>query len=118
SGPDMCGIAGFLGAPGTQADTDVLRRMCEEIVHRGPDEYGFFADGPLAVGMRRLSIIDLVSGSQPLYNEDRTVAVVCNGEIYNHRGLRTELEALGHRFYTHSDIECLVHLYEEHGEGF
>jgi asparagine synthase (glutamine-hydrolysing) len=92
--------------------------MCEQIVHRGPDDEGLLVDGAVALGMRRLSIIDLASGRQPIHNEDRTVWVVFNGEIYNYRKLRAELEARGHHFYTHSDTECLVHLYEEHGEEF
>jgi asparagine synthase (glutamine-hydrolysing) len=92
--------------------------MCERLVHRGPDSDGTFRDGGVALAMRRLSIIDLEGGDQPIANEDGSVAVVQNGEIYNYRELRGELERRGHRFATHSDTEVLVHLYEEHGAEF
>jgi asparagine synthase (glutamine-hydrolysing) len=116
----MCGIAGFaegpLAAPRTQNETTALaRRMCDVIRHRGPDDEGIrIADG-VALGMRRLSIIDLAGGHQPIHNEDRSVWVVFNGEIYNFRTLRAELEAAGHRFYTASDTEVIVHAYEAWG---
>lgn len=112
----MCGIAGQLALDPTTAlaETDV-RPMCDVIVHRGPDDQGFLVDGPLAMGMRRLSIIDLSGGHQPIFNEDKTIAVIQNGEIYNFRELRTELEGKGHRFATNSDTEAIVHLYEEYG---
>jgi len=90
--------------------------MCARIVHRGPDDQGVLLEGPVALGMRRLSIIDLNTGQQPIFNEDRTVATVFNGEIYNFTELRTQLEARGHRFATHSDTEVIVHLYEEYGD--
>ncbi|HKA94249.1 MAG TPA: asparagine synthase (glutamine-hydrolyzing), partial [Acidimicrobiia bacterium] len=112
----MCGIAGFLTAQ--PADPDLLARMCEVIGHRGPDDDGFLVEGGLGLGMRRLAIIDLDSGRQPIWNEDETIAVVFNGEIYNHRQLRAELEAAGHRFRTRTDTECLVHLYESEGVSF
>jgi asparagine synthase (glutamine-hydrolysing) len=92
--------------------------MNERLVHRGPDSDGLFHDGGVALAMRRLSIIDLEGGDQPISNEDGSVTVVQNGEIYNYRELREELERRGHRFATHSDTEVLVHLYEEHGDGF
>jgi len=111
----MCGIAGFVGRDGERATAEDVRRMTDMIVHRGPDEEGIAAHGNVGLGMRRLSIIDLSGGSQPIYNEDRSVAVVFNGEIYNFPDLRRELESRGHRFYTHCDTEVIVHLYEEMG---
>lgn len=112
----MCGIAGQLSLDPTAIlnESDV-RPMCDVIVHRGPDDQGFLVDGPLAMGMRRLSIIDLSGGQQPQYNEDKTIAVIQNGEIYNFRELREELESKGHTFATNSDTEAIVHLYEEYG---
>jgi len=112
----MCGIAGFLTRK--PADRALLARMCEVIEHRGPDDEGSLVEGGLALGMRRLAIIDLDSGRQPIWNEDETVAVVFNGEIYNHAQLRAELDAAGHRFRTRTDTECLVHLYETEGLNF
>src|SRR6185436_12994900 len=88
------------------------------IVHRGPDDEGIYVDGPVGLGMRRLSIIDIAGGHQPISNEDGTVWVVFNGEIYNYRELRPNLEARGHRFATNSDTETIVHLYEEYGPDF
>lgn len=111
----MCGICGFTG----MRDDVSLRRMSDAIVHRGPDEDGFFFDGRVNLGIRRLSIIDITTGHQPVHNEDKTLWAVFNGEIYNFREIRSHLEARGHRFYTdHSDTECIVHLYEEYGAGF
>jgi asparagine synthase (glutamine-hydrolysing) len=112
----MCGIAGFLTRE--PADPALLARMCGVIEHRGPDDKGLFIEGGLGLGMRRLAIIDLASGRQPIWNEDETVAVVFNGEIYNHGQLRAELESTGHRFRTRTDTECLVHLYEAEGLSF
>lgn len=89
--------------------------MCETLIHRGPDDGGVFADAGMGIGMRRLSVIDLRSGHQPIHNEDASLWIVFNGEIYNYRGLRADLEAAGHRFYTSSDTETILHLYEEHG---
>ena len=110
----MCGIAGYV-LPRGQADLGLVRAMCHQIRHRGPDDDGFHVDGGCALGMRRLSIIDLNTGHQPMANEDRSVWVVYNGEIYNYRELRPSLEARGHRFRTNSDTETLVHLYEQEG---
>jgi|CXWL01.1.fsa_nt_gi asparagine synthase (glutamine-hydrolysing) len=115
----MCGIAGKLGFhPGAVPSKDLLRKMCDAISHRGPDDAGYFLQGPVALGHRRLSIIDLASGHQPLSNEDDTVWVVFNGEIYNFVELREGLEAKGHRFRTTSDTEVIVHLYEDLGDAF
>ena len=92
--------------------------MSATLVHRGPDSDGTFVDGPVGLAARRLAIIDLETGDQPIANEDGTIHVVQNGELYNYRELRAELERAGHRFATHGDTEVLVHLYEEHGSGF
>ncbi|MGH9406195.1 MAG: asparagine synthase (glutamine-hydrolyzing), partial [Terriglobia bacterium] len=112
----MCGIAGMIvDDPSARVDAAAVHSMCEAIVHRGPDDEGIYAKGPVGLGMRRLSIIDLAGGHQPVHNEDQTAWVVFNGEIYNFPELRRELERRGHRFYTRTDTEVLVHLYEEHG---
>ncbi|MEO8464677.1 MAG: asparagine synthase (glutamine-hydrolyzing) [Gammaproteobacteria bacterium] len=112
----VCGIAGFVGAPPAEGESaSRLRAMCDAIAHRGPDDAGYFVDRDVALGMRRLRVIDVHGGRQPVSNEDGTVTVVFNGEIYNHRGLRRQLEAGGHRFRTHSDTEVLVHLFEDFG---
>lgn len=112
----MCGIAGILQLDGSQtAPSQVLERMLHAIIHRGPDEDGKLHDGPLAMGMRRLSIIDLADGTQPIANETGRYNVVFNGEIYNYRELREQLVARGHQFRTNSDTEVIVHLYEDHG---
>jgi asparagine synthase (glutamine-hydrolysing) len=110
----MCGIAGLYLRDG-QASLSVVRAMCDVIRHRGPDDEGYHVDGGCAIGMRRLSIIDLSTGHQPMANEDQSVWVVFNGEIYNYRDLRRELVTRGHRFATNSDTETLVHLYEDQG---
>ncbi|MFL5496543.1 MAG: asparagine synthase (glutamine-hydrolyzing), partial [Gemmatimonadales bacterium] len=115
----MCGIAGVVPlAGGAAADGAQLAAMCATIVHRGPDDEGCDIRDGISLGMRRLSIIDVAGGHQPIFNEDRTVRVVFNGEIYNFRELRAELVAAGHRFATASDTEVLVHLWEEHGSAF
>ncbi|HLV85910.1 MAG TPA: asparagine synthase (glutamine-hydrolyzing) [Candidatus Sulfotelmatobacter sp.] len=112
----MCGIAGIFEFDRTkQIDPGVLRRMCSTIAHRGPDDEGFYIDGNLGMAMRRLSIIDLKSGHQPISNEDGTAWIVFNGEIYNQSVLREQLEKSGHRFRSRSDTEVIVHLYEEYG---
>lgn len=110
----ICGIASSKGAP----DLEAVRRMSAKLVHRGPDDDGLFQRGPVALAARRLSIIDLAHGHQPIANEDGSVVVVQNGEIYNYRELKRELERSGHRFKTDCDTEVLVHLYEEHGDAF
>ena len=94
-----------------------IHRMCQTIIHRGPDDEGIYVKGGVGLGMRRLSIIDVSGGQQPIHNEDKTVWVVFNGEIYNFRELRAELERGGHRFYTNTDTEVIVHLYEEFGSN-
>jgi asparagine synthase (glutamine-hydrolysing) len=112
----MCGITGFVGSALARSAADArLARMCGAIVHRGPDDEGRFVAPGVALGMRRLSIIDVAGGHQPISNEDGQVTVVFNGEIYNHRQLRSRLIARGHTLRTSSDTECLVHLYEDEG---
>jgi len=112
----VCGIAGFVNRdPERPADCALLRQMTRALVHRGPDEEGYFSAGPVGLGMRRLRIIDLAGGKQPIANEDGTVWVVFNGEIYNFHDLRQDLVSRGHRFTTNSDTEVIVHLYEEQG---
>jgi asparagine synthase (glutamine-hydrolysing) len=113
----VCGIAGIASRNGA-ADPERLRAMSATLVHRGPDADGTLVGGRVGLASRRLSIIDLETGDQPIANEDGTVHVIQNGEIYNYRELRAELERAGHRFATQSDTEVLVHLYEEHGDGF
>jgi asparagine synthase (glutamine-hydrolysing) len=113
----MCGIVGVIAArAGRLPRPEVAEAMCHAIAHRGPDDQGIHYSERAFIGMRRLSIIDLDGGHQPIHNEDQTVWVVFNGEIYNFRELRRELESLGHRFATNSDTECIVHAYEEYGE--
>lgn len=107
----MCGIAGFMGQVESRAD--VIRNMTEVITHRGPDSDGFFTDDNISMGFRRLSIIDLGAGHQPIYNEDKSLVLTFNGEIYNYKDLRKELIAKGHKFYTDTDSEVLVHGFEE-----
>ena len=111
----MCGIVGIVQGGEAQVDRDLVSRMCEAIHHRGPDEDGFYFNGGVGLGMRRLSIIDLKSGQQPIHNQDRSAWIVFNGEIYNYRELRKELEGLGHKFYTDSDTEAIVHAYDRYG---
>ncbi len=116
----MCGIAGWINLKQSESNHDaeaVLHSMCETIVHRGPNSEGLWLDDTVALGMRRLSIIDLVTGDQPVFNCDRSVIVMMNGELYNYREVRAELEKKGHKFTTKSDTEILPHLYEEYGDG-
>jgi asparagine synthase (glutamine-hydrolysing) len=112
----MCGIAGVVGEKDDNwVDYNVIQRMCKTIIHRGPDDQGLFVKDGTGLGMRRLSIIDLAGGQQPVFNEDRTCWLVFNGEIYNFKELRRELQAKGHRFQSHTDTEVIVHLYEDRG---
>ncbi|HEX9729002.1 MAG TPA: asparagine synthase (glutamine-hydrolyzing) [Gemmatimonadales bacterium] len=112
----MCGIVGIVHREGyAPVATSAVQRMCDAIRHRGPDDEGLHVDGRVGLGMRRLSIIDLAGGHQPIYNEDRSKVIVYNGEIYNYRSLMRDLTARGHRFRTASDTETIVHLYEEYG---
>lgn len=111
----MCGIVGFVSKNSNSADRSILEKMNAAITHRGPDDDGFYLNEGVALGMRRLSIIDLAGGKQPIHNADKTKWIVFNGEIYNYRELRDDLEKRGHRFYTNSDTEAIIHLYDEYG---
>src|SRR5262249_15571781 len=113
----MCGIAGILDTKGRKVDESLVRRFTEALGHRGPDGEGYYSDGSVSLGHRRLAIVDLAGGRQPMSNEDGTVTVVLNGEIYNFRELRMRLEGVGHRFTTRSDTEVLLHAYEQYGEA-
>ena len=114
----MCGIAGLMVPESQRAEGAALKPMLDSIIHRGPDDEGTYVRDNIAFGMRRLSIIDLAGGHQPIHNESKTAWVVLNGEIYNYGEIRKSLEAKGHKFYTHSDTETIVHLYDEYGEKF
>jgi len=111
----MCGIAGIVSASAETIEPALIHRMCQTIIHRGPDDEGTFIKGGCAFGMRRLSIIDLAGGHQPVFNEDRSAWIVFNGEIFNFQELRAELEKHGHEFSTLTDTEVILHLYEELG---
>ncbi|MBL0241368.1 MAG: asparagine synthase (glutamine-hydrolyzing) [Chloracidobacterium sp.] len=111
----MCGIVGFVNNSARAADRAVLEAMNGAIVHRGPDDDGFYVHDNVGLAMRRLAIIDLAGGKQPMHNADRTKWIVFNGEIYNYRELRADLEKRGHSFYTNSDTEAIIHLYDEYG---
>lgn len=111
----MCGIAGIFRKDGQPADCSILQKICEHMVHRGPDGDGYFTSGSFGMGMRRLTIIDIMGGRQPISNEDGRYQVILNEEIYNYLELRAELEHRGHQFHTHSDTEVIVHLFEERG---
>lgn len=114
----MCGIAGIVHAnPNARVSEADLRRMCDAIRHRGPDDDGYHVAGSAGLGMRRLSIIDVAGGHQPIFNEDRSLAIVFNGEIYNHLEVRAELERRGHRYATRADTETILHAYEEYGDA-
>ena len=112
----MCGIAGLLSLGDKPVSEYEVQPMCDAMVHRGPNDAGYYVRDGVALGMRRLSIIDLATGHQPVHNEDQSVWVVFNGEIYNFQSLRVSLERQGHRFYTGTDTEVIVHLYEQYGE--
>src|SRR5437667_11231588 len=112
----MCGICGQFNFVGDEpVDLELIRRMAFSIAHRGPDDEGYFVSGPIGLGFRRLSIIDLAGGHQPMADAEETVWVIFNGEIYNFKELRAELETRGHRFRTRSDTEVLVHGYKQWG---
>lgn len=111
----MCGIAGTLNLDNSRVDKRALHRMMGSLVHRGPDDEGIYVDGPVGLGFRRLSIIDLEGGHQPLSNEDGSIWIIFNGEVYNFQELRQDLEKRGHQFRTYTDTETIVHLYEENG---
>ena len=113
----MCGICGSLSLTSPRTEPDAVLAMLEALVHRGPDAGGLYEEPGIAAGIRRLAVIDVEGGNQPIANEDGSVQVVFNGEIYNYRELRDELTARGHRFRTQSDTEVLVHLWEERGTG-
>ncbi len=115
----MCGICGIAWSDARRpVSAETLKRMSDSLRHRGPDSEGFLAAPGIGLGFRRLSIVDLNTGDQPISNEDGSISVICNGEIYNHVELRRQLVAAGHRFATASDVEVIVHLYEEHGSDF
>ena len=111
----MCGIVGIVRNDSKPVDEALLSRMSNAIRHRGPDDDGFYVNGGVGLGMRRLSIIDIKSGHQPIHNQDRSAWIVFNGEIYNYLELREKLEKLGHRFYTNSDTEAIIHAYDQYG---
>jgi asparagine synthase (glutamine-hydrolysing) len=111
----VCGIAGVLDLHGRVVEPALLHRLCKVLAHRGPDDEGYYVNGPVGLGQRRLAILDVAGGRQPMSNEDGTVWVTFNGEIYNFEDLRRHLDALGHRFATRSDTETIVHAYEQYG---
>jgi len=114
----MCGIVGILAFdPRVEVDAARVRLMLGALKHRGPDGEGVLLDGPVGLGHRRLAIVDVRGGQQPMANEDGNVWIAFNGEIYNHTALRAPLESCGHRYRTRSDTETILHLYEEHGEA-
>src|SRR5215213_7441611 len=115
----MCGITGWvnLNTDSNDHNEAILHGMCERIVHRGPDSEGLWMDERAALGMRRLSIIDLKTGDQPVYSEDKSVIAMVNGELYNFREVRADLEKRGHKFRTQTDVEIVPHLYEEFGDA-
>src|SRR5262245_44489105 len=114
----MCGIAGIINLSEPVAiEPGIVRRMADAITHRGPDEDGYFARPGLSMANRRLSIVGLFDGKQPIYNEDHSISVAFNGELFDYPEVKAQLEARGHHFRTHCDTELIPHLYEEHGEG-
>ena len=113
----MCGIVGFVDKKNTKEKKEIIKKMADRIKHRGPDDEGFYVDKNIALGHRRLSIIDLTrNGSQPIYNEDKSMAIVFNGEIYNYESIKEELIKKGHKFKTKTDTEVILHGYEEYKE--
>ena len=113
----MCGFVGYIDGGDTLRDEGVLHSMADAIRHRGPDDADYYMDGTIALGFRRLSIIDLEGGRQPIRNEDGTKVLVFNGEIYNFQALREDLLQKGHQFTTRTDSETILHGYEEYGKG-
>src|SRR5438045_3915444 len=113
----MCGIAGYVTLAPTFEPDATIERMTDTIRHRGPDDHGFFRDSHASLGFRRLSIIDLSCGHQPMSNEDESCWIVFNGEIFNHADLRPALEKAGHRYKSRSDTETILHAYEQYGAG-
>lgn len=111
----MCGFTGFADCTDTKKKNEIIKKMADRIIHRGPDSEGYFTDDHVALGFRRLSIVDLAGGDQPIFNEDGSLVIVFNGEIYNHKELRAELEQKGHVFKTNADTEAILHGYEEYG---
>lgn len=114
----MCGICGIYNLNKKHVESELVRNMCNEIIHRGPDEEGYYINDHIVMGIRRLKVIDLTTGSQPIFNEDKTIVTVFNGEIYNFVQLKESLENKGHKFYTNCDTEVILHLYEDFGEEF
>src|SRR5258708_36846663 len=113
----MCRMTGFIDKTQSYADAEALiDKMCQNIRHRGPDEQGTWVGDGIALGMRRLSIIDLDGGQQPIWNEDRSILIVFNGEIYNYRDLQCTLQRHGHSFRTNSDTEVILHAHDENGD--
>src|SRR4051812_28092640 len=111
----MCGIAGFINVQPTCASASIIERMTDTISYRGPDDSGSYMDSHAALGFRRLSIVDLAGGHQPMTNEDENLWLVFNGEIFNHMNLRQGLQAAGHRYQSRSDSETILHSYEQYG---
>ena len=111
----MCGIAGFVTVNPSSESSLVIERMTDQIRHRGPDDFGYYRDPWASLGFRRLSIIDLSGGHQPMANEDQSLWITFNGEIFNHADLRPDLEKAGHRYTTRSDTETILHAYEQYG---
>src|SRR5215813_5928719 len=111
----MCGIAGIVDLAGRPVDCALVRKLCAELSHRGPDDEGYYVDRQVTLGQRRLAILDVAGGRQPMSNEDKSVWVTFNGEIYNFQELRQDLEKLGYRFATRSDTEVIVHAYKAYG---
>lgn len=114
----MCGFAGYIHTEKEMNHAEIIKDMCDRIAHRGPDDADYYVDDGISLGFRRLSIIDLDGGRQPIYNEDKNLVLLFNGEIYNYQELREELINAGHKFYTNTDSETLVHGYEEWEQVF
>ena len=113
----MCGLCGFINKANKKEKDIIIKEMASKIIHRGPDSEGIYSDNDIAIAFRRLSIIDLAGGSQPIYNEDKSKLIFFNGEIYNYQKLRKELEEKKHKFTTNTDTEVILHGFEEYGES-